>query len=73
MIKLIYGEYVSCFKGSLKKTILKIFKKWDLFAIYIFFLTFNIFYTTTAFFWAITFENPSINEEMAAIWNFLEF
>ena len=31
-----------------------------------------IFYFTTAFFWAITFENPSINDEMAAIWNFPE-
>ena len=28
-----------------------------------------IFYFTTAFFWAITFENPSINDGMAAIWN----
>ena len=28
-----------------------------------------IFYFTTAFFWAITFGNPSINDGMAAIWN----
>ena len=28
-----------------------------------------IFYYSLAIFWAITFENRSINEEMAAIWN----
>ena len=29
-----------------------------------------IFYFTTAFFWAITFGNPSINDWMALIWNY---
>ena len=28
-----------------------------------------IFYFKTAFFWAITFGNPSINDGMALIWN----
>ena len=32
-----------------------------------------IFYFTTAFFWAITFGNPSINEETEAIWNYAPF
>ena len=32
-----------------------------------------IFYYSLAIVWAITFENPSINEEMAAIWNFYVF
>ena len=30
-----------------------------------------IFYFTTAFVWAITFGNPSINDWMALIWNLL--
>ena len=47
-------------------------QKNDTYSPFIFFFICNIFYTTTAFFWAITFENPSINDEMAAIWNFPE-
>ena len=32
-----------------------------------------ITYYPLAIFWAITFENPSINEETAAIWNYTSF
>ena len=62
---------VGCIKHS-SHVNLKNLKKNDTYSPFIFFFICNIFYTTTAFFWAITFENPSINDEMAAIWNFPE-
>ena len=44
-------------------------KKSDTYSPHMDFVISLIFYFTTAFFWAITFENPSINDGMAAIWN----
>ena len=47
--------------------------KHDTYSPYISLIICIIFYYPLAIFWAITFENPSINEEMAAIWNFYVF
>ena len=44
--------------------------KHDTYSPYISLIICIIFYYPLAIVWAITFENPSINEEMAAIWNF---
>ena len=44
--------------------------KHDTYSPYISLIICIIFYYPLAIFWAITFENPSINEEMAAIWNY---
>ena len=47
--------------------------KHDTYSPYISLIICIIFYYPLAIVWAITFENPSINEEMAAIWNFYVF
>ena len=47
--------------------------KHDTYSPYISLIICIIFYYPLAIFWAITFENPSINEEMAAIWNYAPF
>ena len=44
--------------------------KQDTYSPYISLVICIIFYYPLAIFWAITFENQSINEEMAAIWNY---
>ena len=57
------------FKGSSNKKS-KYAKKNDTYSPHMDFVINLIFYFTTAFFWAITFENPSINDWMALIWNY---
>jgi len=47
--------------------------KHDTYSPYISLIICIIFCYPLAIVWAITFENPSINEEMAAIWNFYVF
>ena len=47
--------------------------KHDTYSPYISLIICIITYYPLAIFWAITFENPSINEETAAIWNYASF
>ena len=70
----IWQGIIFCLSFHMKPYLKKIAKfdeplKHDTYSPYISLIICIIFYYPLAIFWAITFENPSINEEMAAIWN----
>ena len=70
----IWQGIIFCLSFHMKPYLKKIVKfdeplKHDTYSPYISLIICNIFYYPLAIFWAITFENPSINKEMAAIWN----
>ena len=63
---LIFHHFVAIFLKKIKNLNLQ---KIDTYSPYMNFVICIIFYFTTAFFWAITFGNPSINDGMVLICN----